>query len=341
MIQPEVNDISIMRKVTLAKNITPNTATGISPLLGMVGRCDLLSPLETSANIPSVGESADHQSQCIVNLRVHWEELAELSGFMAMEDADKAIETSKTRILRASSQNLFPPGDLVDVYSPGTQQWSGGYRILAMYHSHGLIEKGQQLRRHPLRWIRLQRNPLLVVAPEANSNENPGNDEMSSSSTDAQHRSIQAAVHTSEDESVTNDSAMEAMSAAMPNAWLTQFPSICHVCQSMESILVASECVDEVLNEENAWLVCQQKMLNPLENNFPAITLAMGNEMLSFTNPSRIDPKYFLRIPQAVDAVGKRCQAWSQTTDMEPRRYAASTSHSQNFGILEGYILPQ
>ena len=78
MAQPEVNEPSVIRKVTLAKNITANAATGISPLMGMVGRSDSSSPLETNADIPIVTESADPK---IVNLRLHWEQLVELSGF--------------------------------------------------------------------------------------------------------------------------------------------------------------------------------------------------------------------------------------------------------------------
>ena len=165
-----------------------------------------------------------------------------------MNDAGKAIETSKTRIPRAISQNVFSPGDLVDVY-----------RILAMCNSHGLIEQGRQIRRHPQRWIRLRRNPHLIIAPETASSENPGNDEASSSSTDSKQGNIHVAVHKDDNDVVNTDLAQEGMLATIPNAWVTQFPSICHICRSMESVLFASKCVDDVINEENAWLVCQQK----------------------------------------------------------------------------------
>ena len=218
---------------------------------------------------------------------------------------------------------MFSPGDLVDVYSPGNQHWSGGYRILAMYNSHGLIEKGQQIRRHPLCWIRWGRNPHLVLAHEVETTLNPGNVEASSSSKEIKQDHIIAAVQNFDCEAPNGDWACEVNLTTMPHAWVTQFPTNCGVCRSMESILFAVEEAEEVLNEEYAWVIGQQRILSPLKNHLPAMTIEMENEMLSLTNPSRIAPKYFLRIPQAVEAaVGrnfKPCnkgQIWNPCFEM-------------------------
>ena len=190
-----------------------------------------------------------------------------------------------------------------------------GYRLLAVYESHAIIERGQSIRRHPLCWIRHRNNPHLIVIPDQNLprpelNGPPSSSDNNNALVDTSSEIYMLAAYESHNPECWNHEYLTAFACA----WLTRFPSLAGVQDEINHILLMEPDWVEEMHLNHLLLLenrGSEELISSVQDGQKgkSMRLEEENELLSTTNPSRIAPRIFLLIPDAIAAIEKEIQS--------------------------------
>ena len=166
---PTENANVLINRGVLSKNMTPTLSTGMSPMQCMLGGSDLLSSLENEDGRRIIPDREGEMVGGPMLIQNHLEEIAEMRGFLCRIDANKIIDISAARNLRAHMKLHLRTGDEIEVYQPLLETWRGGYRLLGQLESHGIIEKGREISRYPVARIRRRLQDAELIIPNESS----------------------------------------------------------------------------------------------------------------------------------------------------------------------------
>lgn len=102
-VESDYSTAGVLQKVVPARNTTPNFGPGVSPMRGMTGMADLLSPLEWRPQV--IGNSvSDSSANSLLRLQERHRHLATLRRYLGKREAELAISARNTRSLRAGEK---------------------------------------------------------------------------------------------------------------------------------------------------------------------------------------------------------------------------------------------
>ena len=321
----------VLRKVVLAKNLSPNSSTGICPMTSMIGRADILAPLETADNMDGLNAESGTSTNAFRSTQKHLLQLIELRNFMCMHDASRIIELCRNRTLRSGSKVVYKMGDLVEAFNPDSKTWTPNFTVVGIKESHLIIEKGKSIHRHPTCWVRLMHIPhsvtLPTIDPLPNNNDNDTTPTINEEQNDGN-------ITCDEDPSISSHVAApsDQINVACPygefDSNLTQiFMTECSIfkatdqcCQNIKpscAQMLNWNWINDILWSTGLFLgdsnvepntvfdsdSLQTALTAVNAEDTRAISLEEENHLLSLTNPSRISPKIFLQIPGAVASI--------------------------------------
>ena len=151
---PDLGISAILDKVTMARNMVPLLQTGICPMSLMTGRADLFEVFESTPQINTADLATDPQGIALQNAQMNLKNIFNLRNEMIKWEANKALMLCDSKRFRLGASELPRCLAEVEIFEPLHKRWSTGFRMVGKYGSHGLIERGKILRRHPLCWIR-------------------------------------------------------------------------------------------------------------------------------------------------------------------------------------------
>ena len=154
-----------LRKVALSKNLSPNSSTGICPMASMIGRADILAPLEMADNMDGLNSESGSSANAFRSTQKHLLQLIELKNFLCVRDASRIIELCRNRTLRSGAKVVYKMGDLVEAFNPESKTWTPNFSAVGIKESRLIIEKGKSIHRHPTCWIRLMHIQHSVSIP--------------------------------------------------------------------------------------------------------------------------------------------------------------------------------
>ena len=182
MSNPEWEDDALIRAVVMSRNIVPLLTSGIAPLSAMSGRNDLLAALDDGPmktleglnSLPSEYELSLPQKNVL--------QILELRNKLSHFEATRIIAACAGRRLRMGSTVSYSVGDVVEAFFPAAKLWKTGFRITGILASQVILERGRQLFKHPMSWIRKKNVPHMVNTQENDVIVLPQRDTPSSSS---------------------------------------------------------------------------------------------------------------------------------------------------------------
>ena len=272
--------------------------------------------------------------------------VAEVRSWMCKREAEIAIRVSDSRNLRAGMKSMILVGQAVEIFIPSLKRWYGGYRCVGECDSHIIVEKGKILKRHPMCWSRARLGPHRIISPiledalnnSASSNElaepavstfvldgfTPLESHIGSTKVSTENILIDSHAEPCEFTCAAdfqNDAIKEKASVSSGDSKLSL--AVNQWSQPMPGAIIntVSGRVGTNLNGVDAFLEIESEdSFADLVNKDPicseeiyavedsSLSLEAENELLSFTNPSRIAPKIFMQIPDALDAIKKELQ---------------------------------
>ena len=127
------------------KKCTPVLGTLISPLTIITGRPTILDENRTNQLIRL---TSNNQSLETISLR----RTNEIRQEIMKADAKRAINLGLKRNLRANAEEIFSPGDLVQVFD--NEKWTGTFRVLGHTGTSVVVEQGRNLKKFPRALLR-------------------------------------------------------------------------------------------------------------------------------------------------------------------------------------------
>ena len=135
----------------------------------MTGRDNLIAPLENDISKEETSvDSDDLTGKVTKSLQKNLATIVQLRNLIIERDAKRTVQLAETRQLRSGMNAVICPGDSIEIYTSKTGLWvSAGYCLLAVIHSHGIVERwgGAEIFRHPLCWARSSTNAQLIHMP--------------------------------------------------------------------------------------------------------------------------------------------------------------------------------
>ena len=320
----------VLRKVVLAKNLTPNSSTGLCPMTSMIGRADILAPLEVDMGSCETNDASIDKSTAVLSTQKHLLQLIELRNFICARGAVKIIEACRSRVLRSGAKTNFKMGDNVEAFNPDTKLWTPNFTIVGKKESHLILEKGKNIHRHPSCWVRMMNVPHEVHLP-FNRNASDDDDQQNEEGSDANMCRTPKNEDTSSSSNgpIMDTSAMTDITSEWGNilhttSWnewrliddvqnfgkpmntvvrnhLMNWNYIFNVLWS-DGMLSAQDDAINTSNRQRNWCGPAMNILSAVEEK-PELSLEEENHLLSLTNPSRISPKIFLQIPSALASI--------------------------------------
>ena len=128
----------------LAKNSTPRTSLGLSPLQVLTGRLGCLDFLTNSDNSTLNLESEPAQSM--------WGRISALHCMrdqMATKHAQKTLRVIDSTQIRAHATDILRHNDIVQQWNPLEKIWHGAYRCIFDSGRNVYVERGTVSKRFP------------------------------------------------------------------------------------------------------------------------------------------------------------------------------------------------
>ena len=162
----KVNDIGwthqeVLSMACLAKNSTPHTTLGLSPLHVVTGRADnlefLINQDHSTMNLDS--EPAQNMWDRINALHCMRDQLA-------TKQAQKILRMIDSSQMRAHAADIFRHNDTVQQWNPLEKKWHGAFRCIFDSGRNVYIERGNSIQKVPRQWVRVRGGDQSLLLPE-------------------------------------------------------------------------------------------------------------------------------------------------------------------------------
>ena len=142
---PDLTYPKAIEQAVFVKNCTPILGTLVSPLTIITGRPTILDEnrINQLIQITSTNQALETTSLHRMN---------EIRQETMKADARRAKSLGLKRNLRANSEEVFRPGDLVQVFD--NENWAGTFRVLGHAGTSVVVEQGRNIKKFPRSLLR-------------------------------------------------------------------------------------------------------------------------------------------------------------------------------------------
>ena len=113
----------LLNRGVLANNLTPMLSSGMAPMQCMLGRSDLLSPLENTPQFNTLDSPEKMFMDGPAKIQDHLREILNLRNMLCEIEAGEIIAISQSRNIRANAASIIQNGEEVEVYHPTLKVW--------------------------------------------------------------------------------------------------------------------------------------------------------------------------------------------------------------------------